>query len=315
MGSAETKEPIDKTAIATAVESLTDGKVAFAVASLWLYLVASQFLAGFLAAFGCEASWFNPSFFQVVSFSGFAILLAILLAAVYDALLTPDFARKFWWLIFAIWVIGIGLVSYEQFELSRSEVIASRLSLKITLYSNNVFLIVLPLASRIAWAIIDRHPIEPSAELHAIEQELSRVEEMEVSDEKYEAVQALKARLRKYTDEHNTLPDLTFFRRHRSVIGACVAAYQVLVLAQILGLIYGGIQGNRDIWATSTQATLQSNMRILFTDGVRSVCAVRNENKTVFVFTNPQGNQVITTYPLHSYQTATTSPATSASPN
>src|SRR2546423_987711 len=51
-----------------------DSTVMIAVISLWLYIVTSSFLTGYLKTFGCRPEWFEPSVFQLVTFIGLALM-------------------------------------------------------------------------------------------------------------------------------------------------------------------------------------------------------------------------------------------------
>lgn len=92
-------------------EDQTGGKLSMdttlfvAGGSLFLYLAASFYLGGYLQSFGCDADWFDPSIFQLITFSKIGILVALFLASGFWWLFELDPFAQGWWILYGLWLL------------------------------------------------------------------------------------------------------------------------------------------------------------------------------------------------------------------
>ena len=97
-------------------DRLLDSTVLIAAGTLLLYLIAANYLRGYLEFYSAQAFWFNPSVFQLMSFSFFPIVVALILCAGFAILLWPNLlSRGGWWLIYIAWSVAITGVSFFDF--------------------------------------------------------------------------------------------------------------------------------------------------------------------------------------------------------
>lgn len=97
-----------------------DSTVFLAVSSLILYLVVATYLRGYLRFFGAEPYWFNPSFFQLVSFCNVPLIVGIGLITCYHFFHKPWLFRPWsYFLIALIWtitILSLGALNVAAFQ-------------------------------------------------------------------------------------------------------------------------------------------------------------------------------------------------------
>lgn len=91
--------------------------------TIWIYLLASQHLDGYLSYFLARPEWFSPSLFQLVSMSGGSILLGaiIISMSIFLQYLIANKSKLFW-IVFLIWLclllsisISLGMAYWHEY--------------------------------------------------------------------------------------------------------------------------------------------------------------------------------------------------------
>jgi hypothetical protein len=246
-------------------ERLLDSAAALALGTFLLYLVAANYLRGYLAFFSVDAEWFSPSAFQLLAFGILPIGLAIFLAGGLTLLQSREFAPKIWWSLYSIWAVVFSIISLLEIIGRTKFVSPTTPQLWITIASA-VFLIPLPVISRIGGYFVARkYKAEPSVELPQ-EMTLQEVD-----------------KLRKELAE----------KRSRLQITVRIVTFGIL-------FYWLNMFSYRVGWATGTYDYLNLASRrsfsaqdhniasgIIFTDGTSSLCFETRADKTTFSFRNP----------------------------
>jgi hypothetical protein len=276
-----------------------DTTLVVAGGSLFLYLAASSYLTGYLESFGCDAAWFDPSIFQLITFSKTAIFIAVALACGLWLLFELSPFSGGWWVTYLIWVLlQLGVASLCS--------LASALG-GSALGSANLVLALLTAATPPVMALITR--AQTKRHRSEVDEELSRHQEDDAELQK--ALEIFRERATRSPDEvrwaesyrEQQLAVLTRVRADRTelhrkrrftiVSMAAMTLYFALPYSTMCGVATAAMQFRTSRGAISEGAP-DTRVEILFTDGVRTLTrSLRGADESV-VFHNPEADLHLT---------------------
>lgn len=249
-------------------ERLLDSTVALAFGTLLLYLVAANYLRGYLAFYSVEAEWFSPSAFQLTTFGFYPIVVAVCLTAGLLLLQSDLISRANWWVIYGLWGICASGISLFEFAgwLAHDPQMAHRKLASIVAW---LLLMSTPFLSRFFQFVVNRkkNAGPDIAVVKAISaEEVTRLRNEVVRLGKVAAEAGLMVRI-------ITCSLLLWWLTHFSYqVGWATGTYDYLNLA------------SRHSFSSQDHNVASG---IIFTDGTSSLCFETRTNMTTFSFRNP----------------------------
>jgi hypothetical protein len=281
-----------------AAKLVTDTTLVVAGSSLFLYVVAASYVDGFVKSFGCQAEWFDPSIFQLISFSRIAIVIAALLAGGIWMLMEMRPFTKGWWTAFAVWLLGLVGV-HILCVLSPSAILRPWPQLYSAVGFAAIPLIGAAFAARQARESVKERaarsklPDSPSADDSRAREIIEHPEGRTAEELKWAGSYATKRAdesQQRINEIDKIRVELRWKRQFTIVLMTCSTVFLTHQFSSMCGEAMAAVrlQGTSVPRVRVTDNEQDARVNMLFTDGVRTLSQVAERDKNEIIYHNPE---------------------------